>query len=80
MKIFISGLPEQADAGRLRARMSELGPVEDVHVLQKTLGGDAVWVVVMDVDRGTANEIAQRIDDIWYQGRFIHAYVPLYQD
>jgi hypothetical protein len=80
MKLYISGLPEQADADRLREKMSEFGPVEDVHVLREYMGNDPVWVVVMNVDPGTASEIAQRIDNIWYQGRFIRARVPLYPD
>jgi len=44
------------------------------------MDSDPVWVVVMNVDPGTANEIARRIDGIRFQGKFIHARVPLYQD
>ena len=79
MKIFLSGLPEAADPEKLRARMSEFGPVTDVHVLREGMGDNPVWVVTMDVDAGTATQIALRIDNIWFQGQFIHAYVPLQQ-
>lgn len=76
MKIFITGLPESASAERLAARMNELGPVLDVHVLREGLGDNPLWVVEMDVDAGTATQIALRIDNIWYQDRFIKAHVP----
>jgi hypothetical protein len=33
----------------------------------------------MDVDAGSATQIALRIDNIWFQGRFIRAHVPLQQ-
>jgi len=76
MKIFLTGLPEDADAERLHARMSEFGPVLDVHVLREGLGDHPLWVVDMDVDAATATQIALRIDNIWFQDRFIHAHVP----
>jgi hypothetical protein len=79
MKIFITGLPEQADADRLKARMSEFGPVHEVHVLREGMADNPVWVVDMAVDAGRATEIALRIDNIWFQGRFIHAHVPPHQ-
>ncbi len=80
MKIYINGLPADADAGRLRERMSHFGPVEDVHVLREYMADDPVWVVVMNVDPGRATEIAQRINGIWFQGKIIHVRVPLYPD
>jgi len=80
LKIYLSGLPEQADPDRLREKMGHFGPVEEVHVLREYMDSDPIWVVVMNVDPGTANEIARRIDNIWFQGKFIHARVPLYQD
>jgi hypothetical protein len=64
VKIHLTGLPEQVDADKLRERMSRFGPVEDVHVLREYMGDEPLRVVVMDVDRGTATEIAQRIDGI----------------
>lgn len=76
MKIFINGLPETADAARLKERMSQFGPVLDVHALREGMGNNPIWVVDMDVDAGTATQIALRIDNIWFQGRFIHAHVP----
>jgi len=61
VKIHLTGLPEKADADELRERMSRFGPVEDFLVLREYMRDDPLWVVVMDVDRGTATEIAQRI-------------------
>jgi hypothetical protein len=64
VKIHLTGLPEQNDADRLRERMGHVGQVEAVGVLRECMRDDPLWVVVMDVDRGTATEIAQRIDGI----------------
>jgi hypothetical protein len=64
VKIYLSGLPEQADPDRLRERMSHFATVEEVHVLREYMGDDPLRVVVMDVDRCTATEIALRTDGI----------------
>jgi hypothetical protein len=64
VKIYLSGLPEQADPDKLRERMSHFAPVEEVHVLREYMGDDPLRVVVMDVDRCTATEIALRTDGI----------------
>lgn len=79
MKIFITGLPEQADADRLKEKMGQFGPVNEVHALREGMDSDPIWVVDMNVDPGTATEIALRIDNIWYQGKFIRAHVPPHQ-
>jgi len=80
MKIFLTGLPDEVDLEALKARMSEFGPVRDIHVLKEGMGDNPIWVVEMNVGLGTATRIAQKIDHIWYQGKFIHARVPTYQD
>jgi hypothetical protein len=40
VKIYLSGLPEQADPDRLRERMSHFATVEEVHVLREYMGDD----------------------------------------
>lgn len=80
MKIFLTGLPDEVNLDALKARLSEFGPVRDIHVLKEGMGADPIWVVEMNVDPGTATRIALKIDHIWFQGKFIHARVPPQQD
>lgn len=74
-KILLTGLPAAVDPERLKERLSPFGPI--VSITKITDGDpDQPWVIVeMDLELVAAQAVAQRIDGIYYNDRFIGAHV-----
>lgn len=74
-KILLTGLQADFDPEKLKERMAQFGPV--VRVEKKSEGDpEKPWAIVeMDLDFIQAEQVAQRIDGIFYIDRFIGAHV-----
>jgi len=79
-KILISNLPPDVGTEQIARVLTEAG-VEHLDVTLNNQGNpDKVTAVLTmgDIDRATADRIAAQINGTLYQGRTLHAYVPLF--
>jgi len=78
MKLVLSGLSPETNLDTLRERMSHFGPVGTIEVIREG-DPDTPWFIVeLDLPPGAANEVARRIDGIYFHDRFIRARVMLH--
>jgi hypothetical protein len=79
-KILISNLPPDVGTEQIARVLTEAG-VEHLDVTLNNQGNpDKVTAVLTmgDIDRATADRIAAQINGTLYQGRTLHADVPLF--
>lgn len=75
MKLMLSGLSPETDVDKLRERMSHFGPVISIDSIHEGNPDQPWFIVELDLSAGAANEVARRIDGIYFHGRFVRARV-----
>ena len=79
MHIVVSNLPPEVTAEGIRARFEELGLAAQIILNHEGDPGKVTAIIESDdLDRPAADQIAERIDGALYNGRRLHAYVPLF--
>jgi hypothetical protein len=78
MKIVLSGLPQGFDPEALHERMSKFGPVIDVKPVTDGHPDRPMAIVDLALGAEEATAVARRIDGIYYQDRFLQAWVMLH--
>lgn len=78
-RVVVNNLPPETTADELKAAFAERG-IEVEIILHHEGNPDKVTAIVElpDMDRVTADRLAQRIDGMEYKGRQLKAYVPLF--
>jgi len=79
LRVVVSNFPPETTADGLKATFAEHGIEVDV-ALHNVGNPDKVTAIVQlpDMDRVTADRLAQKIDGMEHKGRHLRAYVPLF--
>jgi hypothetical protein len=80
LRIVISKLPPQTTAEELGRVLAVQGIIAASISLNDEGNADQVTAILIlkDLGRPTAGRLAERFDGTIYQGRRLHAYVPLF--
>lgn len=79
LRIVISRLPPQTTAEGLRMKLAENGIDAEIALNDEGNADEVTAVLIVnDLDRPVAGRLAERFDGSIYQGRRLHAYVPLF--
>lgn len=74
-KILLTGLPANVDFDRLKERLAAFGPVVHINLIADGDPDQPWFIIEMELDLAAAQAVAQRIDGIYYNDRFIGAHV-----
>lgn len=79
MHIVIANLPPEVTPEGVQARLARMGINTEVILSREGDPHKVTAVVAADeLDRPAADEIASKIDGVFYRGRRLQAYVPLF--
>ena len=76
MRIVIGNLPDKASEESIRQALSQFAPVENIAVAKEE-GGTPSAIIEMEMTRGQAEALAQRIQGRVIEGQAVRAWVPL---
>jgi hypothetical protein len=75
MRIVIGNLPDDVSEEGIREALSAFAPVDKIKLTHES--GTPSAVIEMEMTRELAESLAQRIQGRMYQGRALHAWVPV---
>lgn len=74
MRIVIGNLPDDVSEEGIRETLRAFAPVDSITLVRE--GGTPSAVIEMEMTRGQAEALAQRIQGRMHQGRELRAWVP----